>query len=128
MPASASHTVTSASTTATTSPRAGRAVSSCAVAGGSASSANTSSEPVTWLTSATVMPSSTRNATSSARVGTPRLRASAASTDANSSGRPIAASAPSTTTAVIDQRGDLADVMPSTLPNSSSVVPLRNPL
>ena len=65
-----------------------RAVSSWAVAGGATSSANTSSAPVIWAVSATAIPSSSRKPMPSARVGTPRARATPSSTEANSSGRP----------------------------------------
>ena len=60
------------------------------------SSANTSSAPVICAVSATAAPSSTRNATDSARTGTPRAAATSGSTEANSSGRPITASTAST--------------------------------
>ena len=66
---SATQTVTSARTTDSSRLAAGRAVISWAVAGGRTSSANTSSAPVIWLTSAAVAPSSSRNTVSSTRTG-----------------------------------------------------------
>ena len=69
-----------------------RGVISWAVAGGATSSANTSSTPVICAVSATASPSSSRNAVARSRVGTPRARATASSSEANSSGRPITAS------------------------------------
>ena len=64
----------------------GRGLMRCAVAGGSTSSAKTSSDPVTWLTSAAATPSSTRNPIESHCVGSPRAAATSGSIDANNSG------------------------------------------
>ena len=76
-----------------------RGVISWAVAGGATSSANTSSAPVIWAVSATASPSSSRKPMPSARVGTPRARATPSSTEANSSGRPKIASSASASAA-----------------------------
>src|SRR5262249_32272212 len=84
---SATQTVSSPNATERTMLRTGRAVISCAVAGGSTSRAKTSSAPVIWPASAAAAPSSRRNTVSSARDGTPLARATSVSTDANSSGR-----------------------------------------
>ena len=98
-----------------------------AVAAGSTRSANTSSDPVIWLVSAAASPSSTRNATDSARTGTPRPVATSGSTDANSSGRPSTANAASASAPPTASSTICPGVMPRKLPNSRLSAPLRLP-
>ncbi len=116
-----------ASTTARARLRAGRALSTWAVAAGRTSRANTSSEPVIWLVSAAATPNSTRNTTDRARTGTPRLCAVSGSTVANSSGRPMVASTTRATAATPASTATWVTVMPRKLPNSRLSTPLTLP-
>ncbi len=125
---SADQTVTSPMAIERARLGAGRAVTSCAVAGGRSKRAKTSNAPVIWLASAAVAPSTSRNAASRRRTGTPCAAATSGSIDANSSGRPIAAIVASTAAPTIANVTTCAGEMPRNVPNSSDVVPPRKPL
>src|SRR5947209_7336919 len=72
------------------SARRGRVVSRLAAPAGAASSPTISSAPTTWVDSAAVAPTRSRNPKPSRRTGTPRAAATFSSTLTNSNGRAIA--------------------------------------